>query len=294
MKRLAVAILAATLAPAGCSVVLDPGEAQCTTTADCTARGFKNAACMANVCQMAAPPDAGAPDPIWGCVGHVPVPNPDTNKKVTITEQLVLALDGSPVTDVTCDVCDKLDYNCTGTNPDFPKGLHPDAKGNVSAAVVQGFDGFVRITGGTTLDSLVFIGQPLIKPPSVKIIQLLRPMDYTTIAMVAGLKVDMTHGTAILEGVDCEGLPMSGISFKTNVKDSETAAFYLINMLPQEPPMATATDTDGYGGFFNLPPGSAVATSSRESGKQCIGDSSFRIEPYTISYVLVAPSPSCS
>src|SRR6185437_15894853 len=203
-----------------------------------------------------------------------------------ITEQLIRAVTGSPVTDVTCDVCDKLDYNCVGTNPDFPKGLHPDKNGNVSAAVAQGFDGFVRITGPSTLNSLVFIGQPLVAPPSVKVIQLLEPGDYTLIAMQAHLTVDPTRGTTILEGVDCQGQPHEGISFKINVGDSKTTPFYLIDFLPQEPPMATSTDAEGYGGFFNMPVGGAVAKAFVASDKECIGESSFRIEADTISYVL--------
>jgi hypothetical protein len=282
-------MLPAVLALAGCSVVLDPGQVQCNATADCTARGFMDATCESNVCVKAV-----AVDPLWGCVGHVTAPTPDPSKKITITEQLIRAATGSPVTNVTCDVCDKLDYGCTGTNPDFPKGLHPDKNGNVTAAVPQGFDGFVRVLGPTTLNSLIFIGQPLITPPSVKVIQLLEPTDYTTIAAVAHLKVDMTRGTTILEGVDCQGNPQAGISFKINVGDSETVPFYLIDFLPQEPPMATSTDSEGYGGFFNMPVGGWVAKAFRASNQECIGESSFRIEADTISYVLVAPSPSCS
>jgi hypothetical protein len=292
MVRYAPAILSVALAATGCTALLDPGQQQCETTADCAGHGATPLACMANVCVTV---DAAAPpDPIWGCLGNVVAPTPDPSKKVTITEQLVLAIDFSPVTDVTVDVCDKLDVNCTGTNPDFPKGLHPDAQGNVTAAVQQGFDGFVRVLGPTTLNSLIFIGQPLITPPSVKVIQLLRPNDYSAIAQIAGQTVNKARGTAILEGIDCEGQPNSGIRFTSANADAETLTFYLINMLPQHPPMTTQTDVSGYGGFFNMPVGSAVGKAYLVKGDVCIGESSFNVDPYTISYVLVAPSPTCS
>ncbi len=287
MSRVVLAILPACLAAAGCSALLDPGQVQCETTADCTAHGWEGV-CMANVCEM-APVKV---DPIWGCLGHVPVPNPDPTKKVVLKERLALALDETAVTMATVDVCDKLDVDCTGKNPDYPKGLEPDAEGNVTLSVVQGFDGFVRITGPTIMDSRVFVGQPLMKAPSVKEIRLLQPQDYRLLAGIAKQQVDMTRGTAILLGFDCEGLAIAGISFVSKNADAKTQPFYLINQLPQTPPTATETDADGFGGYFNMPVGSAVAKGYRATGDVYIGESSFDVLAYTISYVLISPTPS--
>lgn len=288
MKRLVTAILPLSLAAAGCTLVLDPGQVQCETAADCTARDFKGAVCTANVCVAAPPP----PDPIWGCLGHVPVPMPDPTKKVTLSERLALALDESAVTTATVDVCDKLDVDCTGTNPDYPKGLKPDADGNVTFSVPQGFDGFVRISGPTIMASRVYVGQPLMVAPSVKEVRLLQPSDYSALAGVAGQTVDMSRGTAILLAFDCQGLAVNGVSFESPNADAATQAFYLINQLPQVPPTAKTTDEDGFGGFFNMPVGSAVAKSYRAAGDVYIGESSFDVLAYTISYVLIAPTPS--
>jgi hypothetical protein len=289
MNRLVPAILSTCLASTGCTLLLDAGQVQCETTADCTTRGFMAASCVKNVCEEApAPP----PDPTWGCLGHVVAPVPDTTEMVTLSERLVLAVEGTPVTMATVDVCDKLDVDCTATGPGFPKGLTPDANGNVTFSVFQGFDGFVRIAGPTIMDSRVYVGRPIVAPPSVKAVELLQPSDYSALANLAGQTVDMSLGTTIVLGFDCQGLAAAGVSFETPNTGTMTQQFYLINMLPEKPPTATATDVDGFGGFFNMPVGLAVVKSYRAAGDVYIGESSFAVLAYTISYVLVAPTPN--
>ena len=74
MNRLVLAMLPLLLAAEGCSVVLEPGEAQCETTADCEARGFAGSVCTNSVCEKAPVPVV---DPVWGCLGNVVEPMPD-------------------------------------------------------------------------------------------------------------------------------------------------------------------------------------------------------------------------
>jgi hypothetical protein len=284
VTRIALALLPMLLANAACSVVLSPGEAQCETTADCTARGFPSTAvCQASVCAMVQ-----AVDPIWGCLADVPNPTPDPTQKVTFTVELE-TLEQAPVTMATVDVCDKIDLDCTSTNPDYPKGLSPDGNGNVTMTVPQGFDGFVRVAGPTVLDARVFVGRPLIKPPNVKAVRLIEPGDYETITAYAGLKVDMTKGTAILLVEDCSQNSASGVTFSDSTANSSSQAFYLINQVPVT--TATTTDIDGFGGILNLPPGTSIATATVAATKQTIGQTSFNVLAYTISYALITPTP---
>lgn len=271
------------LAVAGCSIVLEPGEAQCETTPDCEARGFAGAVCTNNVCEKA--------DPVWGCLGHVVEPVPDTTKKVDFSVRLTFAADKTPVTTATVDVCDKIDLDCTGKNPDTPKGLEPDADGAVKVSVAQGFDGFVRVAGPEILDARIFVGRPIVTPPTVKEVRLLRPNDYSLLVAYAKEKVDPTRGTAIIRGVDCQSLAVGGVRFESPNAGTGSREFYLINQAPTTPPTATQTDTDGYGGFLNLPVGSSVARSLRASDDMLIGESSFHVLANTISYVQIAPTP---
>jgi hypothetical protein len=118
------------------------------------------------------------------------------------------------------------------------------------------------------------------------------------IAAIAKQTVNPMLGTAIVLGFDCQGLAAAGISFETpNTIPSTpttqgTQQFYLINQFPVTTPTATATDADGFGGFFNMPVGPAVVKSYRAAGNVYIGESSFTVLANTISYVLVSPTPS--
>jgi hypothetical protein len=229
-------------------------------------------------------------DPVWGCLGHVPNPTPDLTKKVTFSVALNF-LDKSAVTMATVDVCSKLDLNCTGTDPSYPKGLSPDANGNVTLNLLQGFDGFVRISGPQLMDSRVFVGRPIITPPNVKAVRLMTPTDYELIVKYAGGMVDKTRGTAIVLVEDCSTNSASGVALSCATADSETQLFYLVNQVPATPPTVTSTDVDGFGGFLNLPVGPTVTKAVRAKDQAYIGESSFDVLANTISYVLVLPTP---
>lgn len=286
------------LACSGCTAILSPGEVQCEKTADCTARGFKDAVCKNQLCEEAPAP----PDLVWGCLGNVTEPTPDPAKTVAFSIKLEL-VDLTPVTAVTVDVCDKLDVGCVGTNPADPKGLTPGSDGTLHLELQQGFDGFVRVTSTLPeteppeplriMDSRVYVGRPIVTPPDTKAVQLLRRIDFNQLIPLSGTTADRTRGTAITLAVDCQGKAASGVRFETASADAQSVEFYLINQAPTTPPTATATDADGFGGFFNLPvgAGSSLVKSVRDADGTYVGESSFQIFADTISYVQIAPTP---
>jgi hypothetical protein len=116
-------------------------------------------------------------------------------------------------------------------------------------------------------------------------------MEYELLARLAKKPADPTRGTAILLAVDCSGDSASGVRFEVPTSDDQSQEFYLINQGPVTPPTATATDVDGFGGYFNLVPSAAVARAFREKDDTYIGESSFEVLANTLSYVLVAPTP---
>lgn len=287
MNRRVVGLLPLLPAVFGCTALLTPGEVQCESSSDCAARGFENAACVKNVCEEATPVD-----PIWGCLGHVVEPEPDKTKKVSLSVRLAYAGDDGPVTGADVDVCGKLDIDCVGTSANLPKGLHPDADGVVTFSVLQGFDGFVRVSHPDTMDSRVFVGRPIVTPPKTKEVQLLRKSEYSLLAAAAHQDIDLTRGSSIVLSVDCQGESGSDVRFESQNADSKSLEFYLINQFPTPPPTATATDADGFGGFFNLPESpSDVVRAYRAKDDVYIGESSFHVLPNTVSYVQVAPTP---
>lgn len=285
----ALALVPLLWGAAACTVVLSPGEPQCESDADCAARGFEGSTCVDEICTGGE--GGAAVDAVWGCLGNVVEPTPDPSQMVQLSVRLAFASDGNAVTTAVVDFCDKLDVECMGNSPDFPKNLSPDSTGVVTANVKQGFDGFVRITDPEIVDSRVYVGRPIVEVPKVKEIQLLRPNEYAALAGIAQGMVDETRGTAILLAIDCKGDSASGVRFEAPIADEESIAFYLINQGPVLPPNATATDKDGFGGFFNLPVSAAVARSFRAEDDVYIGESSFQVVANTISYVLISPTP---
>ena len=284
MTRLALALVPLLCAAQACTVVVEPGEAQCETTEDCDARGFSGARCVDQLCEA---------DP-WGCLGQVVEPEPDLTKHVDFDVRFSFAIDNLPVSDVTVDVCRKIDFDCSGTaTADFPKGLTSDANGVVHFSVVQGFDGYVRVRSPDIVDALVYVGRPLLEPPGVDEVRLLTPIGYLGLADLAGKEADLTRGTAILLAFNCVGVAASGVRFTVPaaVADAGSSEFYLINQAPVTPPDATATDADGFGGFYNLIPGQTVATALMAENDFYIGESSFQVLANTITYVLIAPTP---
>ncbi len=313
MLRVFPGLVAALSVLGGCSLALAPGEEQCETVDDCTARGFDGGRCEQGVCvaQCTSPQDCEAlglaghvcedgtcidpivADPTWGCLGNVVEPEPDPTKPLVIEFRLAYATDNTiPVVGATVDVCAKLDLACMNESPDFPKGLTSDADGNLRIESKQGFDGWVRVTHPEIVDSRIYVGRPLLEQPKTKEIRLLKPMEYEVLANVAGgAMVDPTRGSAIVLGLDCEGLPGAQLRFSTVSADAQTIPFYLINQAPQRPPQAIETDADGFGGFFNLPVGPAIVRSVLGEEATFVGESSLNIEANTISYVQVAPTP---
>ncbi len=287
MPSLRTLFACAALGCAGCNAIVSPSEEQCGADADCADRGFENASCADGVCV-----ENEAPDLVWGCLGSVVEPTPDPTKTLSFPIRLEFATNANPVTDVTVDVCDKLDVACMTDDPDFPKGFSPDSNGVVDVQVPEGFDGFVRLTGPEIVNSRVYVGRPLVKAPSIEAIQLLRPGEVSSLALLfTGEDYDPTRGTTIDLVVDCQGLAASGVTFEVPAADEATYEFYLINQSPVRPPDATETDKDGFGGFFNLKPGSTLVRAHRASDGEYIGESSFQVLPDTLSYVLVSPTP---
>lgn len=269
-----------------CTAVVNGGEEQCASDQDCADRGFAGAICVEQTCQPLAI------DPVWGCLGNVTEPEPDPTRTVEFSILLTFAVGGGTASqDTVVDACDKLDIACTGNNPDLPTGIRPDAEGMITMAVPEGFDGFVQIIGPEIVDSRVYVGRPLVGPPPVDAIELFRPGDIELLATLTGEEPDPTRGSAVVLAIDCSGEGAGGVRFETPNADDSTIAFYLINQAPALPPAATATDLDGFGGFFNLPAGAAVVRAIRDEDDVFIGESSFQVLADTISYVLVAPTP---
>src|SRR5688572_31358705 len=106
--RLACAGLG-VVASFGCTVLMDPGREQCSTTRDCVARGaaFAESVCVDALCEEAVA------DP-WRCLDH-PTPAAPTTATVHASVRVCDSLRGCSLIlrGLTAKLCAKLDAGCT-------------------------------------------------------------------------------------------------------------------------------------------------------------------------------------
>lgn len=298
-----------------CSVLLDTSADQCQTDGDCQKRGgaFAQTTCVNKVCvsgEADATPqpeagqdsgDAAPPDPTWGCLGHVVTPQPGM-AKVNVKVPLIDLLTKTPVTDVTANVCAKIDINCAAPMGPFV----PDMMGVLNLSLDQGFDGFVQVVpnlpdagapdggdGGIDLrgyivPSLIFFNPALVQDTTYITIVLVKLQTILSLTAANMIPFDPTLGAFFMETTDCQFKAAKDVVVALDSTGKDTSGFYFLGSLPSL--TAAATDDTGYAGFINVPNGNRSVTATLSTTKQYIGKTSVFTKPGFISYTQVAPS----
>ncbi|MFO0759133.1 MAG: hypothetical protein U0359_21755 [Byssovorax sp.] len=243
------ALAAVLTACTGCSLALDVAEAQCSSDAECDARGgeFAGTVCIEKVCQTKPVPE----DPKWGCVGHVDPPM--AGSMDTIKVQLVDLLSSKPAKGLSVKLCNKYDPMCAA-----PIGMPvPDAEGWISATMPSDAETYLEVTtmDGTYMPSLVFLDH--VAASKNTDIQLVHPDTAEGLAKNAGVTLDPAGGIVLVRTADCTAERTAGAS-ATIYPSSKETSFYVINYAVT--PNATKTDTSGNAGFVNVAPGSPTIT----------------------------------
>jgi hypothetical protein len=283
--------LPALVSGAGCSVLVPPGDLQCASSDDCRARGFGNAACIANACQVAieaGPPpiDAGADadaasDP-WACLQEDPVAPSTGNVTVDILAYDALKpftfagqVDGGsdidvvsyvPQAGVTVLACPSLDSTCTMAVVGGPTDT--DDAGNASMSIPGGFTGFFLLERADSLPTYFYPAGHLVSaggPPGGPFTY---PTSTTSHSSVAGLSFalgvqqnqDLDAGPGILSVTqfDCNDHHAKGVTFSASPAPERT--IYLQNGLPSM--AATQTTVEGSAVMVNAPPAVVTVTST--------------------------------
>jgi hypothetical protein len=294
------------LGSAGCSLALATDSEQCNVTADCTARGaaFAGTTCIDNTCQSPPPQctvaaDCAAlggsfandicvsnkcvTDPKWGCIGNVaPLPS---GGMTPVKVQLVDLINNSmPVTNVSVELCEKLDPTCATPLTPAPA---LDSMGNVTMTVASNFDGYLNITDPTMkyLPSLIFIDLVAVsKNPTILLVS---NTEETGLTITAGVKVDPTAGLLLMPVVDCTSTVTAGVTVSAAPAGSETG-FYLVAGEPST--MATQTDSSGDAGFVNAVAGDVTITGTLGSGGKEMGKVTTIVRAGAMTYQLVRPT----
>lgn len=270
-----------------CTFLLKTDQDQCTTDADCTARGsaFAGAVCINKICSTN--------DPLR-CVGHVaPAPAP-TTATVDLSMTFFDAVNPTQTlgAGITVQACAKLDVGCT-KKPPIADAVITGKDGRADFTVPAGFDGYLQINtaDNRTVPALWYFSPTPTENRNYNVL-LLSPASFQGIAQTVGATIDATKGHAFNIALDCTanyGVFAKGVSFAVSPSDDETKPFYFINGQPNT--QATETDLSGIGGFANLPPGFVTVTSSVATSGAKIGSVSTLIRQGTITYAPIAPTP---
>lgn len=279
-----------------CSLTLGLGEDQCTTTADCTKRGFAGSHCEQHVCvsdsttqssSSSGTGGAGGSDPAWSCLpGFM---TPVAAVKYPVEFQIVMAVGGALPSDLVVKQCSSFDSACTAP---IDSNVMLDVDGKHTFMVDASFgNGFLQITSPSeaTYPTLAFFGAPTTIPPAIEIIRLTTPAQLNGLLTLTNISQDPNHGISIVLTSNCLDQRTDGVTLKSTAgSDALTVGFYFNGQYPNV--MATQTDAEGAGGFVNLKPGIVTIESGRFSTGEFIGKVSFQVRPKTISYVPLAPT----
>jgi len=315
----------ACAAAVACSVLVPLDDKQCSSDADCRARGgaFANAVCSQSVCvapaQAEGGVDAGADAAAdasdaseaavtspWSCLASPPGPSDPTQQ---VDVQIITfdsfqpytlggAVDGGndlqvikgvPMTGVTVTACNALDPTCR--TPVVPSVVTGDA-GVAEMTLPGDFVGFFTVARSDVLPTNLYTGRLLAHEPKVTFPDgplLKQNVQYLGQAIGIDVSLDPDGGLGHLfyTSFDCADRHVAGVSFALSSDAGGSSTFYLQNGLPNV--HATVTDSSGSAGTVNVPVGNVQLTASFADGGSTIGTYNVFVQPATATIVWVRP-----
>jgi hypothetical protein len=313
------AVMAALVS--GCSLLIDAGRDQCSSTADCAGLGL-DGSCERGVCvaPKAMSPSQRADGGVDGgmlasgtcrrdpdcedgesCFKQKCAPTLDVQPFICetpaappISSELVMfempvrefVSDKAPM-GLTVVACSINDVSCK-----TPAGSYTDMDGtaNVKLMLPRGFDGFLKVTSTDTLPGLWYFTQPLVAPRVAKPLAAVSPATLDLLAAITGLAVDASKGLVILEAFDCNGVASGGIHFEEGKRAARP--FYIIDELPSLEATVTVRDAMAdlaAGGFLNAPPGFTVFTARIGVDGPVLNQHNAHVQASTVTYLDIYP-----
>lgn len=262
-----------------CSLVVDSDRVQCSTDADCAARGeaFTGSSCVNSVCV------AGAR---WSCLEKAAAAPPASGmfQAPFIVQHLVTQ---QPLPGVHARLCRRIDVTCAAPLGD---DLVTDESGQVTFSVPGGFDGYVAFDGPDIIHGLFFFNPPVAADLPQAMISIGSTQVIALLALQAGAVQDPDRGVVLLGARDCTGAPAPGVTFTVSGSDPAAVPFYSEQGLPSG--TAQQTDSAGYGGLLNAPAGSVTFTATVVETGQRIGSVTLLSQENAITYGSISPDGS--
>jgi hypothetical protein len=309
----------------GCSLLVDADRPQCTTDAECAARGFGDAICIEALCQSAPsslpeapgvpreeprdivviardagddeppvpdPIDAGVPvldaggDPEWACLENFAPPSVADGSLVSY--RLRFERGGQPNVPpegLTLRLCRNDDATCAAPIVDIPE---PDATGLLTLELDPTFRGYLEVEAPDHMPSLASLPPLVISPSEPQIIRLIERLDFIGLIATTDLPYDSDRGFAIVLTNSCLDQRAAGVVLSSLDIDEQTAAYYYRDGEPDRD--ALQTDAQGAAGWSQLPVGTIVAEARRADTLEFVGVAEFPSRAGFVTYVPIGPT----
>jgi hypothetical protein len=305
------------VAAAACTLIVPAEEAQCSTAADCVARGaaFVGAVCSNHVC--VTPPDPADGDTAdvtdagavsieagpWSCL-DLPPQVVDPNARVEVEIRALDALKpltpggatggsdltiiaGTPFPGVRVQACTVLDPSCTAP---VTAAIMTDDAGFGHFTVQGDFAGFYELTRDDLLPTTLYPGQLVAGELKAETpAPLLGNTGVAALATAIGVPFiddpDAGVGHLFINAFDCEDRHAPGVSFTISSHGPQTTSFYTKGGFPST--SADRTDGLGAGGAVNVPIGLATVSAMQSDTKRPLGSISVVIRSRAATFAWI-------
>jgi hypothetical protein len=286
---LAPAALVLTL---GCSVLIEPDRKQCSTNDDCTGRGpeFVGTVCGASgMCE----------DP-WKCLDQPPPPAVPVDERppsyyITVHAQNIV--NQSPVTNAEVKLCRKLDPTCDKPESQGTTDSNGDVTLQIASNVTTAYFSVKKFVEGEINEQWVpayYYFNPNITGDMTVSVQMATFDLRGKLIFVLQVPQEDTRGLMLINAFNCAGTAAPGIVFTADKQDEATTPFYVVSGVPNI--TRTSTNTDGYGGFINIPVGetgngdTVTVTATVELTGRVMNTNALHVRPNAITYSRMVPS----
>ena len=158
----------------------------------------------------------------------------------------------APLPDVDVYACDASDEFCSSP---LAEGT-TDAQGAVELVVpgADGWDGYLQVSGGDTMNSIVYLNRPVVRTNTVLRYGIPTPASAEGFAAAAMIDYDPAQGALLAQASDCTGAWVTGLQI--DVEGNDHQPIYLYGRLPD--PDAGETLFGGLAGQASIATGRTV------------------------------------
>ncbi|HTU63306.1 MAG TPA: hypothetical protein VMF89_32820 [Polyangiales bacterium] len=188
----------------------------------------------------------------------------------------------APPANITARACWGNDVKCT--NPIVPLSIAQDT-GEVVFNLPRGFLGFFEVLSDA-MPALSYLTKPIEVDFVDRPLQLSSPQTFMNFAMLDNAEIDETKGVALLEAFNCQGKPVGGVHFESDV--GNVRPFYIVNHVPNSSASVSSLDPVNEvadGGFMNVEPGFVTFRARYGVGGPELGSFNVAMRASTFTFV---------